>query len=830
MQESRSDREKGENLDSHQMYLVYGESSQKVKLQRPGYTLHLNVVNPGSLITLDKISDCPGHLLSSSNSNTNSNSNNNSNSDSKSNKYKDMSLAFTLSRLLRCRLEDATLHQDIKDEICGLIISKVTGQEKMEAKRIFRILQWELGFVRDYFYTLYPMVFCQGLSSLCFSVLLSMVTFAAAFWLAISIRKAYEPTEETVVLWVGGWNVDVIITWVFLFMMFKEVWEIITYLLSNWTRLLLVCKYVQQSMESEQRQRSRRSGRLSPTEYLISLFFASKIALTESMTSLLFVSKIADPWDGQIDQYDFLQSCTYNPSFWEKAKSVTLGKTARKLDGRICGEPIKISECVKKAILQALGKIGLNNDQLPREIPSLNAGNHFQRYKWACMDLDTCSQVILVWHIATSFCQIKLVKEGEIDLSKPGFVSSAWSYLKTLCRPSKPCIVDDKIQKQLDLKTNYDTATSLSRYCAYLRVFRPELLPDSFVVPDLIFLETLQKAQEQADDCNLKWCWYNKLMVVAQEAAENNQDAARNHVDRRLSMNIVQQGATLGKDLISMDKEMRWQILAGVWADLFVHIAPSWNAVDHKNNLESGGEFITLIWALLCHCGIEKSSMWKNGKVCESNAQVQTSNTESTEEQQESESNAQVSQENNTETSNTEPMEQQEFESDAPEPQENNTETSNIEPEKQHKNLKAMLRCLRKTILKPATLSPWSSKNLKAMLQNLRKIILKPATLSPWSSKNLKAMLKYLRKIILKPATLSPWWSNQNLKAMLKYLRKIILKPATPSQWTSNQKLKAMLKYPRKIILKPATFSPRRRSNTMRMRLSDQDSDTSRFT
>ena len=105
MQESRSDREKGENLDSHQMYLVYGESSQKVKLQRPGYTLHLNVVNPGSLITLDKISDCPGHLLSSSNSNTNSNSNNNSNSDSKSNKYKDMSLAFTLSRLLRCRLE-----------------------------------------------------------------------------------------------------------------------------------------------------------------------------------------------------------------------------------------------------------------------------------------------------------------------------------------------------------------------------------------------------------------------------------------------------------------------------------------------------------------------------------------------------------------------------------------------------------------------------------------------------------------------------------------------------------------------------------------------------
>ena len=98
-------------------------------------------------------------------------------------------------------------------------------------------MELQLSFVNDYLNTRYPMVFWQGLSSLCFNILLSMATFAVAFWLAICIRKAYEPPEETFVLWVGGWNFDVVITWVFMFfMMFKEVWEILTYLLSNWTR------------------------------------------------------------------------------------------------------------------------------------------------------------------------------------------------------------------------------------------------------------------------------------------------------------------------------------------------------------------------------------------------------------------------------------------------------------------------------------------------------------------------------------------------------------------------------------------------------------------
>jgi hypothetical protein len=286
-----------------------------------------------------------------------------------------------------------------------------------------------------------------------------------------------------------------------------------------------------------------------------------------------------------------------------------------------------------------------------------------------------------VWHIATSLCEIELARNCQIDLSKPGFFRSAWSGLKTLVsRTSKPSyLVNENVTGELE--TNYHTAISLSRYCAYLQVFRSALLPDSFVVPGMIFVDTLRDVREQLKDCNLRKCSYSKLIAIAEE------DELKK-VDRVTGMNIVQQGAALGKALIkNEDQESRWKILAEVWADLLVHMAPSWNAADHKYQLESGGEFITLIWALLSHCGIEKSSLWDKDETPGINAQVRQENNGETSgnqhgtEQQDSETSAPVHQVNNGETSNNQPgPEQQLSETSAQVPQENNGETSNIQP------------------------------------------------------------------------------------------------------------------------------------------------------
>lgn len=45
-----------------------------------------------------------------------------------------------------------------------------------------------------------------------------------------------------------------------------------------------------------------------------------------------------------------------------------------------------------------------------------------------------------------------------------------------------------------------------------------------------------------------------------------------------------------------------------------MHIAPSSNVEAHAKDLKSDTEFITLIWALFCHCGIEKSELWQEKK------------------------------------------------------------------------------------------------------------------------------------------------------------------------------------------------------------------------
>ncbi|KAJ1274610.1 hypothetical protein BS78_05G074800 [Paspalum vaginatum] len=571
------------DLGNGQNYLIYGESKQNITIQRPRYNLHLDVIDPDSLITLDTIRrKCPGNCI-----------------------YKDMCLAFSLSRILRCRLEDASLHSESVHKTRLLIVSEIIGNQHAEqVARGFRILELELAFVRDYFYSLYPVIFWKGLYSLPFSLLQSITTVGIALWLAVelsqqlgTINSLYEDEGNRILrLKVGGCNDDVIMTWVFMFfVVFKEVWEMVTYLLSNWTRLLLVCKYVR-----------------SPS------WFLGNAGLTKHLTDSFFTSKIADPRQPHIDQYEFLKSCTYKPTFWKLARTVTLGKTPQKCDGRKPGNPIRIYDCVKVAVIQELHRL-LTSNQLHRDIPTLiNPQIRFEKYEWAWFKLSKCSQSILVWHIATSLCETKLAKDKFIDKSEPSFLCSVWSCVKKwVCCSSQPFLIDDNISLQGQLQTNYRIATSLSRYCAYLLVVKPELLPDSFVVPQEIFEATLKFTCENLKDCNFTER-YKSLMELAQEAVPDTERGTA----WILTTNIVHQGAMLAKDLISEKEQDSWEILAGVWTKLLVHIAPSWNAEAHKDSLKSGCEFITLIWALLWHCGIEKSDMWKDDKEPESNGQA----------------------------------------------------------------------------------------------------------------------------------------------------------------------------------------------------------------
>uniref|UniRef100_J3N9L7 USP domain-containing protein n=1 Tax=Oryza brachyantha TaxID=4533 RepID=J3N9L7_ORYBR len=563
-------------------YLVYGETKSSVKLQKPRYALYIDssrrrkrhgrryterkyTTNTDRLTTLDKIWQCDGNLLQSD--------------DKNAKRLKDLSLAFALSRLLRCRFQGVELHTETL-RINKKLIKRRIIQE--DADRAFRIMELQLSFVHDYFNTRYPMVFWCGFPSLFFSFILSAMTFAVAFWLSVDIRKVTKPPEGDTAHSVHGINVDTIITWFFMgFMMFKEIWEMVTYLLSDWTRLLLTCLY------------ERWRGRCMRTN------------CTEKLILSFFKSKITERWHGVIDQYVFLQSYDGSPTFWNLLHKLTMGAVAEKDEGAELGNPISIPECVKPEILKKLVSQDLTHNYLCKVIISLpdSDSERVDRYSWACSGLPTCSHIILVWHIATSICEMHLAKHEGVNLRKPGFLSGLLSCL-TNCCSSKSYIMDEK-KLPGDLQKSYTVANSISRYCAYLLVSKPDLIPDSFLVPKMVFQETVRRARDDVlKDCDSLLKRYDKLIEEGKKAIQ----------DKNTVMNgedVMQQGAMLGKLLIDNEsKERCWELLAGLWADLLVHIAPTWNAEAHQKYLGSGGEFITHIWALLWNCGIEKSILW----------------------------------------------------------------------------------------------------------------------------------------------------------------------------------------------------------------------------
>ncbi|KAM3300705.1 hypothetical protein ACQJBY_041625 [Aegilops geniculata] len=594
-------------------YLVHGETKQSIKFKKPRYVMSIDTarnVQQGRrgrrprqersrLVTLDKIWGCRRHLLRPDNS--------------KWNDPKDLCLAFALSRLLRCRLEDLTLQQEIFGINRKLVKAKIIQEQNTD--RAFRVMELQLSFVNDYFNTHYPMVFWWGFPSLFSNLLLSVVTFGVVCWLAVDIRRVYKPPKNDQAHVVHGFNVDVFITWAFMiFMLFKEIWEMVSYLVSDWTRLLLVCSYAQWKEEQT---------RIRCIDGTISSFFRSRITTKR--------------WHGFIDQYVFLESYDDKPRFWNFLHYITTGMVPKKEDGATLRDAIDVPECVRRAILkklcailEKLSPVDIVHDQpdnlnshheepgqpLPKVITSLSDADseRIKRYGWACFDLPTCSHVILVWHIATSLCEMKLAQDHHVDLSKHGFMNSLMSYF-TSCCSSEPYLVDvddktkekKKVNEKLHdkLQEMYITANSLSRYCAYLLVSKPDLIPDSFYVPNMVLQETVTCARDDIlKSCDSLQSRYDKLMEEAGKAIQDA-DAVMEKED------VVRLGAKLGKELIHQETEEEcWEILSGVWADLLVHIAPTWNAEAHKECLESGGEFVTYIWALLWHCGIEKSNLW----------------------------------------------------------------------------------------------------------------------------------------------------------------------------------------------------------------------------
>jgi hypothetical protein len=150
-------------------------------------------------------------------------------------------------------------------------------------------------------------------------------------------------------------------------------------------------------------------------------------------------------------------------------------------------------------------------------------------------------------------------------------------------------------------------AVGLSRYCAYLVAFHPELLPVDKDATERVYEELNKELKNKSGCYGYFFCRERKVMEIAAGLKEEEESPAT----------VFGKGARLGKVLMDRyeaaaeadARDRVWELLAGLWTEVVVYAAPTaseQHVKAHKEALAQGGEFITLLWAVATHTGISR--------------------------------------------------------------------------------------------------------------------------------------------------------------------------------------------------------------------------------
>ncbi|KAJ0983238.1 hypothetical protein J5N97_011493 [Dioscorea zingiberensis] len=365
-------------------YLVIGEEEEDVKIGPPDYLMKLMLENAAvasKVVTVEKIWRCPGRVLKNSQA------------------AKDVCLSFALFKLLRRRFTGYPWAEANRPKTRKLILEGLLGDHK----RTFRVIETELAFLYDSFYTKYVIVSIKQ-----WTLLSSVATLFGSFWVAVVLAHYKPPSGEE---HLRG-SVDVLVTIFFLVVVtFVEVWQIITYVFSDWAKVLLLCNYVRKATWQEMD------------------FF-------QTLLSFVCRQRVLKPWDGKLGQYSLLDSYEYEPS---RLKVLLLCTQI----GQKASPDIQLPGEVKEAIVQSMIASGGKLRNIGEFSLTLCGGVGIGHVlSWACK-LEAYAQIILVWHVATSICFEKASpdptnNEDQFNHKVADSLSKYCAYLVVFCRGFLP--------------------------------------------------------------------------------------------------------------------------------------------------------------------------------------------------------------------------------------------------------------------------------------------------------------------------------------------------------------------------------------------------------
>ncbi|TVU21036.1 hypothetical protein EJB05_30647, partial [Eragrostis curvula] len=222
---------------------------------------------------------------------------------------------------------------------------------------------------------------------------------------------------------------------------------------------------------------------------------------------------------------------------------------------------VEVSPAVKDAVLRSLmssyGRLSKGAATARGVGGKVNWALYGSNKIWACNgDGVSNTELILMWHVGTRLFELKSTS-ASVDMI---------------------------------------AASHLSNYCAYLVAAAPELLPDSAAWTKKRYDEVskdvrkaLRKDTGRSESTEDRYEW----LVAA--LSEESQDT------------VLRRGSEIGRHLVeeyAEDEASACRILADFWSEMLLYAVPSENVKGHVEAMARGGEFVTLVWALLLHAGV----------------------------------------------------------------------------------------------------------------------------------------------------------------------------------------------------------------------------------
>ncbi|CAO2142906.1 unnamed protein product [Urochloa humidicola] len=343
-------------------YMVAGE---KHCINRPGRTPwykneDLNVT------TVEQIWRCKGNLLMGGQGKA----------------LKDVCLSMALSKMLNRRFAGFNLSEAELDKTHIFVFKGLLAGGDNSYKRAFKVIEDELVFVHDLYYTRYCYLYHKGRY---LAVFLPVIMFALCSWLTCLL---IEPLKDQ---YMGRPTIFITVT-----MAFLEAYQLYMYMASGWFKVALIRSYVTTPF-------LQRSG-----------------CFLEIIIGHLLTLKAFRPWKNRLGQYCLLQELGQKSKVRNCLHYATLGLVDKAMKGR--KNSVKLPKIVKKAIVNFLQE---SNGHLTNGVTSLQKNGVHGDLSWACHATATdgaVTRTILVWHIATTLCEHQLdkhqsKKENNIEIA-----------------------------------------------------------------------------------------------------------------------------------------------------------------------------------------------------------------------------------------------------------------------------------------------------------------------------------------------------------------------------------------------------------------------------